>query len=322
MLRVTVPTSAILTVYPYTGMNQPPTVTDWKASPNYLTLPTNSITLSASATDPELDTLSHAWSVTSQPAGANVVLDTPNAARTRVTGLTVPGEHAFTVAVSDAANTVTRHVVLKVFGENQPPIPIDVHNRIPLMVTLPARSTQLRGGAFDLEGDPLTYRWSVVSQPPGASVSLANPTSTNCTSSNMTVAGDYVFRFEVSDPMHTVSENLTVTVYPVNTAPVITTAVASPASLMLPESASALSATTSDPDGDVISHWWSVKSCPAEAKPLFARQGSADTTVSGLTEPGTYVFMLAVVDRSKCTTRDVIVSVNPPPVGVPEFRVY
>lgn len=309
-LTVDIPARAILTIYPYAGVNQPPTVTDWKATPNFVSWPASSTTLSAAATDPELDRLSYAWSVTGHPAGANPVLTTPQAASTSVTGLSVAGEYIFTVAVSDGAHTVRREVVLKVYPGNQPPTIVEVHNRVPVMVTLPTESTELRGFATDLEGDPLTFQWSVVRQPPGAAATLANPTAGRCPVSNMKVPGDYVFKFEVSDPTHTVSVQHTVTVFPVNRAPIISSAEASPARLTLPTSRTTLSATTSDPDGDVISHWWSVKSAPAGAKPVFRRQGAPNTNVSDLSVAGTYTFTLTVVDRAGYTSRDVTVTVN------------
>jgi len=321
-LTVNAPSNTVMTIYPYRSANQPPTPTDWRASVDYLTLPASNASLSASATDPELDPISFAWSVKSQPAGANAIISTPNAAATAVTGLTVAGHYTFTVAIRDAASTVSRDVRITVFSANQPPVPIDVHNRIPVMLTLPANSTSLRGGGWDLEGEPLTFQWSVVSQPAGAAVMLTTPTQSSCLASNMTVAGDYVFKFEVSDPGRTVSENLTVTVYPANTAPVIASATASPASLQLPDSATSLSATTSDPDGDVISHWWSVKSCPAGAAPVFARQGSANTAVMSLTGEGKYVFTLTVVDRTKSATKDVTVTVQGGAGEVRRFRTY
>lgn len=311
-VTVTLPANTVMTIYPYPGTNQPPTFTDWKAASDYLTVPASSTTLSASATDAELDAISYAWSVKAQPPGANVFLSKPTAASTSATGLTVAGEYVFVIAVSDANNTVSRDVRLTVFADNQPPLPDDVHNRIPVMLTLPASSTRLRGYGWDLEGDPLTYRWSVVSQPPGAKVSLANPTTGDCTASNMTVPGDYVFALEVSDPTHTVSEDLTVTVYPANaSAPLIKSITASPSELTLPASSrTLLSATTSDPDGDPISHWWSVKSAPSGTSPVFAAQGSAGTSVTRLTLPGTYVFTLTVVDRTKYASKDVTVTVR------------
>ncbi len=312
LLTASLPSNTVMTIYPHPGTNQPPTVTDWRASPSYLTLPASGTTLSASATDPELDSISYFWSVAKQPSGADVVLATPHSASTSAAGLTVAGQYIFTVAASDPKNAVTRHVLFNVHAENEPPVPLDVHNRIPVIVTLPASSTQLRGGAWDLEGDPLAYRWSVLSQPPGEKASLVNAATTNCTASNMSVAGDYIFRFEASDPTHTVSEELMVTVYPVNaSAPLIKSVGASPASLILPAtSRTFLSATTGDPDGDVISHWWSVKSAPEGASPVFSDRGSPETLVTRLTLPGTYVFTLTVVDRTKYTSRGVTVSVT------------
>lgn len=324
-LTVNVPSNTVMTVYSRAEGNQPPTFTDWRAASDYLAAPASSTTLSASATDPDLDTISFAWSVKEQPTGAGVVISSPNARSTSVSGLTAPGEYSFIVAASDGSDTVSRDVRLTVFSDNQPPLPDDVHNRIPVMLTLPNSSTQLRGYGWDLEGDPLSYRWSTLSQPEGAKVSLSNATTTNCTASNMTVAGDYVFRFEVSDPAHTVSKELTVPVYPENlSAPFIKSAAASPPSLTLPAtSRTLLSATTGDRDGDLISHWWSVKSAPTGARPVFADAGSPQTHVTCLTVPGTYVFTLTVVDRTRYVTGDVTVAVEgrAAPPAVTTFRI-
>ena len=64
------------------------------------------------------------------------------------------------MAVSDGANTVSWYMAINVLRGNQPPNLIDVHNRIPVLITLPQDNTILMGGAHDLEGDELTYRWS------------------------------------------------------------------------------------------------------------------------------------------------------------------
>jgi O-glycosyl hydrolase len=315
-LPLTVPSNAVMTIYSHPEANLPPSVTDFKAAPDYLNqsgpgrIVPSTTTLSASATDPERDLLSYTWSVTSQPDDANVSLSSPNSATTAATGLTVAGEYIFTVAISDGLNVVTRDVAFNVFADNQPPYVLDVHNRLPVMVTLPANSTQLRCAGLDLEGDPLSYRWTLISQPAGASVSLAAPTATNCQVTGMTVAGDYVFRIEVSDPTHTVVQELTVPVYPPNpSAPVISNAIASPATIILPDDMTRLSANTSDADGDPLSHWWSVKSKPAGSSPVFSAQSSPSTNVTGLTAAGTYIFTLSVVDRTKFSKRDVTVTV-------------
>ena len=308
-LAVKVPANAVLTIYPHPSRNLPPTVVTWQAEPNLLKVPASRVTLSALAQDPERDSLSYAWSVTRRPGGAAVSLAGSTSATAVATGLTAPGPYAFTVTVSDGTHDVARDVWLNVYEGNQPPVLFDVHNRIPVLVTLPQDNTLLIGGAQDLEGDGLSFRWRVARQPPGSAVRLESPDKPRCKVTNITIAGDHVFRFEVRDGTHTVSESLTVPVYPVNAAPVIETVKASPARLTLPTHTTALSATTRDPDGDVISHWWRVKRAPAAAKPVLATQGRRDTKVSGLTAAGTYAFTLTVVDRTKVAKRDVTVTV-------------
>jgi hypothetical protein len=103
---------------------------------------------------------------------------------------------------------------------------------------------------------------------------------------------------------------LTVPVYPANpSAPTISSAMASPATVALGAGGTHLAASTRDADGDPISHWWSVKSKPAGASPVFSAQSSTNTDVTGLTEPGVYVFTLSAVDRTKFAKRDVTVTV-------------
>jgi hypothetical protein len=169
--------------------------------------------MSAAAQDPELDRISFAWTVVRQPAGANVTLAEPDAATTAAQGLTAPGQYAFPVRASDGHRQTAREILVNVFAGNQPPTPNDVHNRLPVMVILPQDTTELRGGAWDLEGDELVFRWSVASQPPGSAIRLQSPHQAACKVTGITQPGDHVFRFEVSDGTSTVAETLTVPVY-------------------------------------------------------------------------------------------------------------
>ena len=330
-LTVAIPSSSVLTVYPYGGVNLPPVVTDYEANPSYLKVPDSVITLSASAQDPEHDAISYLWSVSAQPEGANVVLNTPNAATTGASGLTAPGDYTFDVAVSDSAQTVNRQVLLTVYSGNQPPHPWLVQYRDPSEITLPDSSTTLMVQySTDLENDPITYQWNVLSQPSGASVQLATPTQSSCVASHMTVAGNYLFQVAVSDPSHTVTANLNVPVYPANVPPVISSITATPDSITLPNSSVSLSAITSDPDagvmapfrpdgsGDALTHFWSVVSAPAGAQPYFSNAGWPNTSVGNLTVAGTYVFRLAALDRTGMTTQDVTVSVVNSPSSMSE----
>jgi O-glycosyl hydrolase len=309
-LSVEVPGNTVLTVYPHPGGNLPPVVVNWEASPTFLKRPASSITLSAAAQDPELDQLSFSWTVTRQPQDAHARIASPRSATTKADGLAAAGPYAFAVNISDGTSEVRREVLLNVYEGNQPPRLLDVHNRIPVVVTLPDSETLLRGGAFDLEGGKLTYKWSVVKQPSGSEVRLESPNQGGCKMTNISVAGDHVVNLQVSDGTSTVSEELTVPVYPRNSAPVIAAIQATPSLLTLPDRSALLSATTSDPDGDVISHWWRVKGKPPGANPEFTKQGHLETGVNGLTVEGKYVFELTAVDRSKLARKEVMVAVS------------
>jgi len=309
-LKLDLARGAVLTVYPHPAANLPPTITEWAARPSYLTRPASTVTLVAGAADPERDAVSFAWSVKGQPKGARVALANPNAASTKATGLTVAGQYAFGLSVRDATHVVRRVVRLNVFAGNQPPQIFDLHNRIPVLLTLPQSQTHLRAWASDLEGDKLTTRWSIVRQPEGANVVLARPPRARGNiarlATGLTVPGEYVFRFHASDGTHDVHQDLAVPVYPVNKPPVIAQATAGPVA----QGKAVLSAKTSDPDGDTVTHWWWVKRAPKGATPRFTMQGAATTEVAGLTIPGQYVFVLSAIDRTKHTTREVRMTVR------------
>jgi hypothetical protein len=112
--------------------------------------------------------------------GAKAMLADPQAAATEAGGPIVPGCYVFKVAVQDGPMEGKRDVRLNVYAGNQPPVLIDVHNRLPVRVIPPQSATMLRGGAIALEGGRLTYRWSVVSQPSGSAILLETPDDAKC----------------------------------------------------------------------------------------------------------------------------------------------
>jgi hypothetical protein len=213
-IEVEVPPDSVLTIYGRDQANRPPTLTEWGSRPDFLKRPAEALELRCSATDPERDALKYAWSVVSQPDGAQAKLAQSASAATRATGLTRPGEYVFRIAVSDGAHTVERDVLVRSFEGNQPPVPTDVHNRIPVWVRVKDGGTLLRCGAWDIERDPLSFRWTVVRQPDGAAAQLETPDKAACKVTGMTRPGDYVFDLEIRDPANKVAVEHTVPVYP------------------------------------------------------------------------------------------------------------
>jgi len=79
-------------------------------------------------------------------------------------------------------------------------------------VALFAGSTfSLNGGATDPEGDPLTFTWSIVSQPSGAAAAIASPNATTTEVNGTLPPGDYVFELMVSDGKNRSMVNVNVT---------------------------------------------------------------------------------------------------------------
>lgn len=106
------PGGTVTTLYPYAGPNNAPDVMTWVAKPGDLVLPASTATISTTASDAELNSLTYEWTVFSQPAGANTVIATPNAASSSVSGLTVAGTYIFNVNVSDGVNISSKKLYL------------------------------------------------------------------------------------------------------------------------------------------------------------------------------------------------------------------
>jgi len=324
--------SGATTVYPYSGPNHAPSILVWGANPGYLVAPTNTAVLSVTANDAELDPLTYHWSVNNQPAGANTVLVTPNAATTTVNNLVVAGTYVFNIDVHDPTNTTTRQLYLNVYATNPPPVlwqpgfrfgaPYGlVFGSLPDIthanIELPTSTTTLQVGISDLANSDFTGRgqWSVVSQPAGANVVLGSTyyiyISIRCDVTNMTVPGDYLFQLDVTNPGHSnLTAQILCTVHDASSPPTISSVTASPNNLTLPVSASQLSATTSDSLRNLLRHWWAVTTTPIGAKPAFDHQGTTNATVSNLTLPGTYTFTLRAFNDLYLTTSNVTLIVK------------
>ena len=190
-------------------------------------------------------------------------------------------------------------------------------------IELPTSAVTLQVGISDIANSDYTGRgqWSVVSQPSGASVTLSSTTyiyvSIRANVTGMTVPGDYVFQVNVTNPGHPdLTTQIICTVNPASSGPVVSSTTASPAALTSPVGSSQLSAVTSDPAGQLLRHWWAIKTVPVGAKPVFDHQGLPTTNVSNLVLPGTYTFTLRAFDDIHETTKDLTLNVSPTP-GAP-----
>ena len=322
----------VATLYPYAGPNHPPTIEVWGSKPGFLVAPASTATLSVLASDPERDPLTYEWSVACQPSGANALLAAPNTAICPASNLTVPGNYAFNVNVRDGINTTSKKVYLVVYANTPPPVLGQTGFRIGAPyglvfgkasgtthahIELPTSSATLQVGISDIADSNFNGRglWSVISQPAGAHVTLSSTTyifvSIRANVTGMTVPGDYVFQVNVTDPGRPdLTAQVICTVNAASAGPIISSVSGNPSALTASTGTSQLAAVTSDPAGQLLRHWWAVKSAPAGARPVFDHQGLASTMVSNLVVPGNYVFTLRAFDDIHMSTKDLTLTVR------------
>ncbi|MEO8087635.1 MAG: T9SS type A sorting domain-containing protein [Bacteroidota bacterium] len=324
--------SAVTTLYPYAGANQPPTIMTFKTVPGYLVAPATAVTVSVTANDAELQPLTYQWSTVSFPAGATPVLAAPTASTTTVTGLSMAGTYVFTIDVNDGISTSSKQVYVVEYSTTPPPVLGSSGFRIAAPyglvfgnpgdtthanIELPTSTVILQTGIADLAGSNFSGQgtWTLISQPGGASAAVSATTyifvSLRATVTNMIMAGDYVFQINVINPGHPdLTAQIICTVHPASSPPVINSIISFPAAITLPASTTLLTAITSDPDLDLLRHWWAIVSTPVGAYPQFDNQCKPVTGVSGLTVPGIYTFQLRAFDDLHMTTQNISVQVN------------
>ncbi len=296
---ITASDSVNVTVNP--APNIPPTAS---AGPDRtITLPTNSVTLSGSANDPDGTIVSYSWSQVSGPASATLSGATT---ATLIASSLIAGSYIFQISVMDnrgaaAVNTAT--VTVNPAPPNAPPVNDAGVNQT---VILPANSATLIGSASDSDGTIASYLWTQESGPSAATLSGTGSPTLNV---NGMIAGTYVFKFVVTDNGGASATDTAsvLVISPPNQAP--TANAGADRNITLPTSVVTLPGSATDPDGTIASYFWSQISGPTTA--LLSNRTTNTLTASTLSQ-GTYVFRLTATDNAGATnTDDVIVIVNP-----------
>jgi hypothetical protein len=173
-----------------TGTNQSPTVN--AGVDQSITLPTSSVTLTATASDPDGTIASYSWTRVSGPNTPTIT--SASSASTTVTGL-VQGTYVFRCTVLDNQGASAQDDIQVVVNAaaNQAPT---ANAGVDQSITLPTSSVSLSGSGTDPDGTIASYAWTRVSGPNTPTITSASSASTTVTG---LVQGTYVFRLTVTD---------------------------------------------------------------------------------------------------------------------------
>lgn len=163
--------------------------------------------------DADGDPLTYSWNVVSGPPGS--VLPGQTAIGPVISFTTdVDGTYVISLVVNDGqASSAASTVTITATTGNAAPIA----SAGPDQVAIESTAVTLNGtGSSDANGDPLTYTWSLISQPAGSgSVPLTNPTSPT-PSFVPPLAGSYVVSLVVNDgTINSAADTVVITVTPV-----------------------------------------------------------------------------------------------------------
>ena len=281
------------------------------AGPNQTTQVGKTVTLdgSGSSNPSGVGTLTYKWVFTSRPSASSAALSGSSGVLTSFV-VDVPGTYVVTLTVSNGAAADSTTVTISTV--NSPPVANAGPNQT---VAVGALVTLNGSGSSDVDGDPLTYFWSLIAEPAGSSAELSSARNP----SPMFVAdkaGSYVAQLVVNDGTVN-SAPATVRITTANTPPV---ANAGPNQTVTVGTLVQLNGSGStDVDGDPLTFRWSFNSVPSGSTASLNSVGAVNPTFTA-DRAGTYVAQLIVNDGtvdSQPSTVTVTTSALQAPVANP-----
>lgn len=267
----------------------------------------------AASSDPDGDTLTYQWTLSSAPAGSTAVLAAATSAEPNFTA-DVEGSYTAELVVSDGVlSSDVDSVTVVAASANQAP----EANAGPDQDVNTGATVMLDGSAsVDADGDTLTYQWEITSKPSGSAAVLSDADVESPTFI-ADVDGTYTADLVVNDgTVDSDVDSVTIIAATVNTAPVSNAgkdqSVKTNSTVMLDGSAS------TDIDGDEITYQWTLTAKPSASAAVLSDSTATRPTFDADVD-GTYTAELVVSDGTVSGSADAVTvvaaSANSEPVA-------
>jgi hypothetical protein len=238
------------------------------------------------SSDADGDALTFEWLILDRPATSQAMLDDPAAVRPSLV-IDAPGTYIVQLTVGDGL-AVSQPDTVMLRTENSPPVADAGADQT---VTVGQQVTLDGSGSTDVDGDPLTYAWSLIGLPAGSAATLQDAGSVT-PQFDVDLPGVYVAQLVVHDGI-VGSDPDTVTVTTSNSRPV---ADAGPdQTVSVGQVAVVDGSGSSDADGDALTFGWALTARPAGSVAAIADPASPVTSFIA-DVPGDYAVQLVVND--------------------------
>jgi len=255
------------------------------------------VTLDGSGTtDPKGKVLSFAWSIVSVPAGSAAALSDATAVKPTF-AIDLVGDYVFELVVTQGNRTSAPDTVT-VSTVNTAP----VAEAGPDQAIAIGETVELDAGASrDVDGDGLSYAWSLVSVPAGSAAVLSDATAVR-PSFFADLGGTYVAQL-IADDGTVASAPDSVTLSTANVAPVADTG---PDQVVtVTQTVFLIGDRSYDADGDGLKYLWDLIARPAASIASLSTPNENRPELL-IDQPGLYVVQLKVDDGSLDSVRDTM----------------
>ena len=256
------------------------------------------VTLDATAsTDFEGDALSYQWSILSKPAGSVSVLSSATAAMPELT-IDSHGSYTLQLVVHDGYDFSAPDTVMLNVGNVKPVAQAGLDQAVQIGQTI-----TLDGSAStDADGDALSYRWELVSQPVESSTQLSS-IDTAITTLGIDAHGSYQLHLVVNDGFGDSGVDV-VLLDVINVKPVANAG--TDMSVYVNDVVTLDGAASMDADGDDLNYIWGLLSKPAGSSATLVNQATISPELT-IDTHGIYIVQLIVGDGIENSEPDTVV---------------